>query len=59
MGGAPAKVKQILERIGDAISQTTGGVRAYIEQHPHFAEIGERMLQEWENGVALSLRSST
>jgi serine/threonine-protein kinase HipA len=56
MAGTPAKVKQILERIDEAMSQTTGEVRSYIKQHPDFAEIGDRMLQEWEKGSAHSLR---
>jgi serine/threonine-protein kinase HipA len=57
MGGAPAKVRQILGRIDEAMSQTTAEVSSYIRQHPDFAEVGERMLQEWEKGAALSLRS--
>ena len=56
MGGTPSRIKQILERIDDAMSQTMSEVRSYIKQHPDFAEIGERMLQEWEKGAALSLR---
>jgi hypothetical protein len=28
----------------------------YIKQQSDFAHVGERMLQEWEKGVALSLR---
>jgi serine/threonine-protein kinase HipA len=58
MAGTPAKVRQILERIDEARSQTTAEVRSYIKQHPDFAEVGKRMLQEWEKGAALSLRSA-
>ena len=58
MGAAPAKVKLILERIDEAMSQTAPEVRSYIKQHPDFAEVGERMLQEWEKGTVLSLRSA-
>jgi serine/threonine-protein kinase HipA len=56
MSGTPAKVKHILERIDEAMSQTTTEVRSYIKQHPDFAEIGSRMVQEWESGAALTLR---
>jgi len=56
MGGAPAKVRQILERIDEAIQETVKEVRSYIKQHPEFDEIGERMLQEWEQGRSLCLR---
>jgi serine/threonine-protein kinase HipA len=54
-GGSPAKIGQTLERIGDAIRETATEVRAYIKQHPEFAEIGPRMLQEWESGSHASL----
>jgi uncharacterized protein YehS (DUF1456 family) len=51
-------VRQILERIAVAISDTSVQARTYIKEHPDFAEIGERMLQEWEKGIALSLRAT-
>ncbi|HXH48450.1 MAG TPA: type II toxin-antitoxin system HipA family toxin [Terriglobia bacterium] len=56
LGGTPSRIRQILERIDNAISQTANEVRSYISQSPDFAEIGERMLQEWEKGSSLSLR---
>ena len=56
-GGTPAKIRQILERISEAIQETMGEVHSYTKQHPQFAEIGQRMLQEWESGVNSSLRS--
>ena len=55
-GAAPGKVRAILERIDDAIHATATEVRRYIRGHPEFAEIGGRMLQEWERGSAASLR---
>jgi hypothetical protein len=51
-------VRRILEHIGEAFSGTSAEVRAYINKHPDFADIGERMLQEWEKGMALSLRAT-
>src|SRR5580698_2712925 len=50
-GGTPAKIRQFLERIADAIQDTAGEARSYMKEHPLFAEIGQRMLQEWESGV--------
>ena len=56
MGGAPAKVKQILGRIDEAIREVTKEVRTYIKKNPGFEEIGDRMLKEWETGATFSLR---
>jgi serine/threonine-protein kinase HipA len=58
MGGTPARVREILERIHAAIAATTEEVRAYITDHPEFENIGNRVLQQWEQGVALSLRAA-
>ncbi len=51
-GAAPAKVRQILERIDDALAETATELRAWINEHPEFAEIGHRMLNEWKIGSA-------
>jgi serine/threonine-protein kinase HipA len=56
MVGTPSKIKAILQRIDEAMSQTASEIRSYIKQHRNFADIGERMLEEWEKGAALSLR---
>jgi hypothetical protein len=37
------------------MSETRPDLRAYIGEHPEFAEIGSRMLEEWEKGAAHSL----
>lgn len=55
VGGTPAKIRQILERIAEAVRETMGEVHAYTSEHPQFAEIGQRMMQEWETGVSTSL----
>jgi len=57
-GGAPAHIRDILQRIAEAIRMTSYDVRTYIKEHPAFVDIGERMLQEWEKGMALSLKSA-
>ena len=57
LGSPPAKVRQILERMDEAIQQIAKEARAYIRQHRDFVEVGERMLREWEKGSAHSLRN--
>jgi serine/threonine-protein kinase HipA len=52
MGRSPAHVRQILERVAGTIADTSKELRAYIKDHPDFEEIGGRMLEEWERGVA-------
>lgn len=56
MMGTPSKVKQILERVGDAMSQSAAEMQTYMKEHTEFAQVGERMLEEWEKGRELSLR---
>jgi serine/threonine-protein kinase HipA len=58
MGAAPARVREILERINVAIADTSQELRAYIKDNQEFEEIGNRMLHEWEQGVALSLKAA-
>jgi serine/threonine-protein kinase HipA len=55
IGGSPAQIREVLARVAEAISKISAEVRAYIREHPGFADIGERMLQEWQKGMALSL----
>ena len=57
-GGTPAKIRQTLERIGDALRDTAREVEPYIGEHPEFAEVGQTLLREWESGAAASLRGS-
>ena len=56
LGETPAKVRRILERIDAALADTADEVRAYMRQHAEFAGLGERMLREWEEARAASLR---
>ncbi len=58
MGGTPARVRKILERIHDAITDTAQELRTYIKDRPDFEDIGNRMIHEWEQGVASSLRAA-
>ena len=56
MGGSPSRIKEILTRIDEAITEVSKDVRTYITMNPAFDEIGNHMLQEWSAGAALSLR---
>jgi hypothetical protein len=58
MGGTPARVRQILKRIEAAIADTSKDLQAYIKAHAEFMEIGNRMLQQWEQGAAFSLKAA-
>jgi serine/threonine-protein kinase HipA len=55
MGGTPARVREILKRIAAAVADTSKELRAYIKKHREFEEIGNRMLHEWQQGIAASL----
>jgi hypothetical protein len=56
MTGTPAKIRENLERVSDALSQTEIDLRSYIKEHPDFKEVGERMLQECVKGRQLLLQ---
>lgn len=58
MGATPARVRQILEKIDAAIADTSKQIRAYMKAHGEFTEIGNRMLKQWEQGVAVSLKAA-
>jgi serine/threonine-protein kinase HipA len=55
-GGTPSQVRDILERIAEALRSTSADVRTHVKEDPDFADIGERMLREWEKGAAFSLK---
>jgi serine/threonine-protein kinase HipA len=56
-GSRPARVRQILAQIDEAMEATAKSIHAYSKEHPEFAGVGERMLQEWDIGAKASLRS--
>jgi serine/threonine-protein kinase HipA len=55
VGAPPSQVRAILENIREAIRSTSLELRAYNKDHPDFAVIGKRMLEEWEKGAAITL----
>ena len=54
IGATPARVREILERVKDAMASVSGEVHAYMKHHPEFNEIGGRMLHQWVKSMALS-----
>ena len=56
LGSTPARVKAILERVDHALVSVAEEMRLYTKEHAEFSEIGNRMLQEWEQGAKHSLR---
>jgi serine/threonine-protein kinase HipA len=59
IGASPAQIREILQRVRDAIWATAEEVRAYIHDHPAFAAIGNRMLQQWAEGATHSLQMAS
>ena len=55
--GTPAQIRNILGRITEAIHSTSADVSVYMKEHPDFADIGERLLNEWGKGIATSRKS--
>lgn len=41
---------EIVEAIGQAVSEVAPSVRAAMNEHPAFADVGKRMLQAWQEG---------
>lgn len=57
IGGSPARIREILQRVVDAMEAVTTQIRPYIKDHPEFEDVGNHMLAQWEQGMATSLRS--
>jgi len=58
MHGTPAKVREILEHISDAMAQTEVDLRSYIKNHSEFTDVAQRILSEWASGRQLSLQAA-
>jgi serine/threonine-protein kinase HipA len=46
---------RIFERIADSLSETAKDVADHGKDHPEFAAIGARMVEEWQTGIRESL----
>jgi serine/threonine-protein kinase HipA len=56
--GTPTRIRQVLERISDALSEVSAEVQIYGREHEAFAAIGKQMLEQWELGRRQSLLNS-
>lgn len=50
------QARDLLAQVAEGVAHAAGEMRAYIREHPAFADMGGRMLKDWEKGLALSLR---
>jgi serine/threonine-protein kinase HipA len=46
---------KLFERIGDALIDTSKDIEAYSREHPEFAAIGRRIVEQWETGRRASM----
>jgi serine/threonine-protein kinase HipA len=53
--GSKRTFTKIFERIADALNETAKDVTEYSKEHPAFAAIGGRMLEEWQVGIRESM----
>lgn len=44
------KIGQIFEELAEGVNDTRGIMTAYMEEHPEFREVGNRMLRIWGEG---------
>jgi serine/threonine-protein kinase HipA len=54
----PSRIRDILMRIGDALSKTREEIQVYRKNHPDFADIGKNMIEQWEIGMRDSLKGA-
>jgi serine/threonine-protein kinase HipA len=56
VGGTPARVSAILERVADAMSEVASAMRGYIKASPEFKQIGSQMLIQWQVGLEICMK---
>jgi hypothetical protein len=47
----PARAKEILEEVSNAVAETIAGIRRHLSAYPNFKPVGEAMLRKWNNGL--------
>jgi len=51
----PSRIRQILQRVSDALADVTPRLNDYAKDHSAFAPIAKQMLEQWEVGRETSL----
>jgi serine/threonine-protein kinase HipA len=46
------RIRMIIEQVAEAVTDTRGMLSAYIQDHPEFRTVGDRMLAAWNCGIA-------
>jgi hypothetical protein len=54
----PARARDIMTRIGDAMLKTRDEIHAYRRDHPEFDEVATSMLRQWDIGMQQALMQS-
>ena len=54
--GSPAHISAILSKIIDAMTETIPDIERYTRENSKFAEIGERMIASWTEGIEKTLK---
>lgn len=54
--GSPAYISAILSKIIDAMTETIPDIERYARENSKFAEIGERMIASWTEGIEKTLK---
>ena len=47
-----AGLASILEEVAEAVVDSMAGLQQHMREHPDFAEVGEAMLREWNEGLS-------
>lgn len=51
----PARAREIMTRIGDAMLTTRDEIQIYRRSHPEFDDVATSMLQQWDEGMQQAL----
>jgi hypothetical protein len=52
-------VREVLERVGEAMAESAADLRGYVDERRAFADVGQRMPQARSEGAVASLGLKT